>query len=125
MVSAVEARNAPARTGRTGGRAPRAIATRPPITPAQPSAIAAHSDTVTNVAVRWSACHQGRPPARRMAGTATLGPAAESTHVARTEAAVAAAEGPPGIRVGAGEPSLRNRPDAPVSFSLADLPASW
>src|SRR5438552_17364866 len=77
-VSTATARNAAARTGRTGGRAPRATATRPAITPAQPSAIATHSDTVTTVAVRRSRSHQGGPPpGRGMAGTETFGPAAE------------------------------------------------
>src|SRR5213596_377109 len=64
-VSTVTTRNAAARIGRTGGRAPRATATRPAITPAQPSAIAIHSDTVTKVAVRCSGCHQGGPPPAR------------------------------------------------------------
>ncbi len=48
----VTARNAKAMTARARGRAPRSTATRPAITPAQPSAIANHSETVTNVAVR-------------------------------------------------------------------------
>src|ERR1700724_908403 len=79
-VTTATARNAPARTARTGGRAPRATAISPAITPAQPSAIAAHSDTVTNVAVRCSACHQGGPAEGcRNSGTATFGPAAEMT----------------------------------------------
>jgi len=51
-VSTTTAKNAKAMIGRTGGRAPRATAMRPAITPAQPSTMAAHSDTVTNVAVR-------------------------------------------------------------------------
>ena len=94
-VSTATARNAAAMTGRTGGRAPRATATRPAITPAQPSAIAAHSDTVTNVAVRCSACHHGGPPARRMAGTDTFGPAAEITIMTSVEAAMATAASQP------------------------------
>ena len=98
-VSTATARNAAAMTGRTGGRAPRATATRPAITPAQPSAIAAHSDTVTNVAVRCSACHHGGPPARRMAGTETFGPAAEITIMTSVEAAIAAAASQP-VRAG-------------------------
>ena len=102
-VSTATARNAAARTGRTGGRAPRATATSPAITPAQPSAIAAHSDTVTNVAVRCSACHQGGPPARRMAGTETFGPAAEMTMMISVEAAMAAAASQPVRRVSPGE----------------------
>src|SRR2546430_17736005 len=73
-VNTATARNEAARTGRTGGRAPLATATRPAITPAQPSAIAAHSDTVTKVAVRCSGCHQGGPPPGRvMAGAETVG----------------------------------------------------
>src|SRR2546430_15495283 len=68
-VNTATARNEAVRTGRTGGRAPLATATTPAITPAEPSAIAAHSDTVTKVAVRGSGCHQGGPPpGRGMAG---------------------------------------------------------
>src|SRR5271166_3374711 len=102
--STATARKAAAMTGRTDGRAPRATATRPAITPAQPSAIATHSDTVTNVAVRSSACHQGGPPARRIAGTETLGPAAEITIMISVEAAMAAVADQPIRRVSSGEP---------------------
>src|SRR5580700_10196248 len=102
-VSTATARNAAAMTGRTGGRAPRATATRPAITPAQPSTIAAHSDTVTNVAVRCKACHHGGPPARRMAGTETFGPAAEIAIMTSVEAAMAAAASQPVSRVSPGE----------------------
>src|SRR2546421_2298211 len=98
-VSAVTARNAAARTGRTRGRAPRPTATRPAITPAPPSAIAAHSETVTNVAVRCNACHHGRCPARGMRGTVTLGPAADRTIMIRTAAVMAATENQPASRV--------------------------
>src|SRR5690349_22395416 len=98
-VSAVTARNAAARTGRTRGRAPRPTATRPAITPAQPSAIAAHSETVTNVTVRCSACHHGRCPARGMRGTVTLGPAADRTIMTSTAAVMAATENHPVSRV--------------------------
>src|ERR1700730_5959324 len=94
-VSTTTARNAAARTGRTGGRAPRATATRPAITPAQPSVIATHSDTVTNVALRCSACPQGGRATRRMAGTETFGPAAEITIMTSVEAAMAAAASRP------------------------------
>src|SRR5215469_12943271 len=88
-VTTATARNAAAMIERTGGRAPRATATSPAITPAQPSTIAAHSDTVTNVAVRCSACHQGGPPpGRGMAGTETFGPATEITMMMSTEAAM-------------------------------------
>ncbi len=87
-------------TARTGGRAPRATATSPAITPAQPSPIAAHSDTVTNVAVRCSACHQGGPPAAwRMTGTETFGPAAEIAMMTSVETAMAAAASQPMRRV--------------------------
>ena len=104
-VSSATARNAAARTGRTGGRAPRATATRPAITPAQPSAIAAHNDTVTNVAVRCSGCHQGGPPpGRGMAGTETFGPAAEITIMTSVEAPMAAAANKPAARVRPAEP---------------------
>ena len=79
-------------TARTGGRAPRATATSPAITPAQPRIIAAHSDTVTKVAVRCSACHQGGPPGGcRRSGTATFGPAAEMTTMISVATAMAAA----------------------------------
>src|SRR5271170_5871381 len=95
-VTTATARYAAAMTARTGGRAPRATATSPAITPAQPSAIAAHSDTVTNVAVRCSTCHQGGPPAGwRMAGTETLGPAAEIAMTMSVETAMAAAAAQP------------------------------
>ncbi len=128
-VSATTARNAAARTGRTGGRAPRATATSPAITPAQASAIAAHSDTVTNVAVRCSACHQGGPLARRMAGTETLGPAAEITIMTRVEAAMAAAASQPIRRVSSGEPGRLGWAAAPVavtpSLSLTESPVCW
>src|ERR1700733_6334850 len=91
-VTTATARNAKARTARTGGRAPRETAVSPAITPAQPTAIAAHSDTVTTVAVRCSACHQGGPPgARGNSGTATFGPAAEMTTTITVAAAMAAA----------------------------------
>src|SRR5271165_2482404 len=103
-VNTATATNAAAMTGRTGGRAPRATATRPAITPAQPSAIAAHSETVTNVAVRCSACHHGRPPARRMAGTETFGPAAEIAIMTSVETAMATAESQPVRRVSSREP---------------------
>src|SRR5579859_101478 len=91
-VTTARARKAAAMTARTGGRAPRATATRPAITPAQPSAIAAHSDTVTNVAVRCSACHHGGQPTvlpdgLRISGTETFGPAAEITMMTSVETA--------------------------------------
>ena len=134
-VSTATARNAAAMTGRTGGRAPRATATRPAITPAQPSTIAAHSDTVTNVAVRCSACHHGGPPARRMAGTETFGPAAEITIMTSVEAAMAAAASQPvkgarggGWGVSSGEPGrlawaalVASTP----SLSLTKSPVYW
>src|SRR5271157_2131776 len=91
-VSTATARKAAAMTGRTGGRAPRATATSPAITPAQPRAIAAHSDTVTKVAVRCRARHQGGPPGGcRRSGTDTFGPAAEITTMTSVETAIAAA----------------------------------
>src|ERR1700730_3999380 len=95
-VTTATARNAAAMTARTGGPAPRATATSPAITPAQPSTIAAHSDTVTNVAVRCSACHQGGQPGvltdgLRMTGTATFGPAAETAMMMSVETAMARA----------------------------------
>src|SRR6266513_2620966 len=86
-VSTVTARNEAARTGRTGGRA---------ITPAQPSAIAVHSDMVTTVAVRCSGCHQGGPPpSRDVAGTETFGPAAEMASMVSVEAVMAVAASQP------------------------------
>src|SRR5579863_8244995 len=91
-VTRAVARNAPAMTARTGGRAPRATATSPAITPAQPSSIAAHSDTVTKVAVRCSACHQGGlTEGLRMTGTETLGPAAQTAIMMSVETPMAAA----------------------------------
>ena len=104
-VTTATARNAAAMTARTGGRAPRATATSPAITPAQPSTIAAHSDTVTNVAVRCSACHQGGLPAGwRRAGTETFGPAAEIAMMISVETAMAATASQPRRRVSSGEP---------------------
>ena len=120
-VSIVTARNAAARTGRTGGRAPRATATRPAITPAQPSAIAVHSDTVPTVAVRCSGCHQGGPPpGRGMAGTETFGPAAEMAIMISVEAAMAAAANQPVRRVSSGEPGR-----SAGSLSLTESPVCW
>ena len=114
-VTTATARNANARTARTGGRAPRATATSPAITPAQPSTIAAHSDTVTNVAVRCSACHQGGPPgARGMTGTETFGPAAEITMMISVETAMAAAASQARRRVSSGEPGEATGPSVPV-----------
>src|SRR5271165_533743 len=127
-VNTATATNAAAMTGRTGGRAPRATATRPAITPAQPSTIAAHSDTVTNVAVRCSACHHGRPPARCMTGTDTFGPAAEITIMTRVEAAIAAAASQPVRRVSSGEPGRFSWAAlvAPTpSLSLTKSPVYW
>jgi hypothetical protein len=132
-VSIVTARNAAARIGRTGGRAPRATPTRPAITPAQPSAIAVHSDTVTTVAVRCSGYHQGGPPpGRGMAGTETFGPAAEMAIMISIEAAMAAAASQPVRRVSLGEPgrpadsggddSPWGRIAAPLSSSLTESP---
>ena len=113
-MSTATARNAAASTGRTGGRAPRATATRPAITPAQPSAIAAHSNTVTNVAVRCSGCHQGGPPpGRGMAGTETFGPAAETTIMTSVEAAMATAANQPVRRVSPAEPGRLPGPGRP------------
>src|SRR5579859_1305712 len=90
-VITATATNANASTARTGGLAPRATATSPAMTPAQPNAIANHSDTVTNVAVRWCTCHQGGPPpARCMVGTETFGPAAEIAIMISAEQAMAA-----------------------------------
>src|SRR5580700_6125167 len=124
-VSTATARNAAAMTGLTGGRAPRATATRPAITPAQPRAMAPHSDTVTNVAVRCSACHHGRPPARRIAGTETFGPAAEITIMISVEAAMATAANQPVRRVNPAEPG-RLSPGrlSPGRFSWVALIAS-
>src|SRR5579859_8296124 len=91
-VTAARATKAAAMTGRTGGRAPRATATSPAITPAQPSTMAAHRDTVTKVAVRCSACHQGGlTDGSRMAGTETFGPATEIPMMMSVETAMAAA----------------------------------
>src|SRR5580700_10531673 len=121
-VTTATARNPAAMTARTGGRAPRATATSPAITPAQPSAIATHNDTVTNVAVRCSEwCHHGGPPLVGKAGTETFGPAAETTTMISTEATMAAAASQAARRVssdgpGAAEPGW---PTAPAwSFSL-------
>src|SRR6185437_4262843 len=132
-VSTATARNAAASTGRTGGRAPRATATSPAITPAQPSTIAVHSDTVTTVAVRCSGCHHGGPPpSRDMAGTETFGPAAEMTIMISVEAAMAATASQPIRRVSRGEPgcpgdsggdgSPGGRIAAPLSSSLTESP---
>src|SRR2546430_15582286 len=102
-VNTATARNEAARTGRTGGRAPRATATRPAITPAQPSAIATHSDTVTTVAVRCSGCHQGGPPpGQGMAGPETFGPAAQIAGIVSPAAAKAGRARPAGRAGGAG-----------------------
>ena len=120
-VSTATARNTAARTGRTGGRAPRATAIRPAITPAQPSAIAAHSDTVTKVAVRCSGCHQGGPPSSRgMAGTETFGPAAEIAIMTSVEAAMAIAANQPVRRMSPGEPGR-----SAGSLSLTESPVCW
>ena len=121
-VTTATARNAAAMTARTGGRAPRATATSPAITPAQPSTIAAHSDTVTNVAVRCSACHQGGlTDGLRMTGTATFGPAAETAMMMSVETAMAAAASQPSRRVSSGEAD-RVVLSSP-SCSLTTLPA--
>src|SRR5689334_2509247 len=104
-VSTATTPNAATRIGRTGGRAPRATAIRPAITPAQPSAIAIHRDTVANVAVRCSGCHQGGPwPGRGMAGTETFGPAAEIAIMISAEVAMATVASQPVRRVSPGEP---------------------
>src|ERR1700733_9564008 len=104
-VTTATARNAPARTARTGGRAPRATATSPAITPAQPSAIAAHSDTVTNVAVRCSACHHGGlTDGLRITGSEPFGPAPGIEMLMSVETAIAASASQPSRRVGPGEP---------------------
>ena len=125
-VTTATARNAAARTARTGGRAPRDTATSPAITPAQPRIIAAHSDTVTNVAVRCSACHQGGHPGvptdgLRMTGTATLGPAAETAMMMSVETAMAAAASQPSRRVSPGEADRVVLSSPPCS--LTALPA--
>ncbi len=121
-VTTATARNAAAMTARTGGRAPRATATSPAITPAQPRAIAAQSDPVTNVAVRCSACHQGGPPAAPgMTGTDTFGPAAEIPMMMSIETAIAAAASQPMRRVSPGEPEGLVLSSPP--FSLANSPA--
>ena len=90
-------------SARAGGRAPRAMAIRPAITPAPPSAIAAHSTTVTKMAVRCSACHHGGPAAGwRRDGTATLGPAAQMTIMASADTIMAAAASQPVSRAHCG-----------------------
>ncbi len=103
-VKTTTARNENATTGRTGGRAPRPTAIRPAITPVQPSPIAAHSDTVTNVAVRCSECHHGGPLTLGMEGTETFGPAAETAIMISVAAAMAAAPSQAIRRVSSGEP---------------------
>src|SRR5260370_30143586 len=103
------ARNENATTGRTGGRAPRATAIRPAITPAQPSPIAAHSDTVTNVAVRCSECHHGGPLTLGMEGTETFGPAAETAIMISVAAAMAAAPSQAIRRVNSGQSGIFTR----------------
>src|SRR6185437_14067175 len=115
--------NAATRMGRTGGRAPRVTAIRPAITPAQPSAIAIHRDTVTKVAVRCSGCHQGGPwPGRGMVGTETFGPAAEIEIMISAEAAMATVASQPVRRVSPGEPARPSWVAAPLSSSLTESP---
>src|SRR5260370_39094775 len=103
-VKPTAARHEHATTGRTGGRDPRPTAIRPAITPVQPSPIAAHSDTVTNVAVRCSECHHGGPLTLGMEGTETFGPAAETAIMISVAAAMAAAPSPPIRRGTTGAP---------------------
>ncbi len=123
-VSATTAMTENAMSTRAGGRAPRATATRAAITPKPPTAIAAHSATVTNVVVRWSACHHGGPLAARTDGTAALGPAAEITTMTAVEAAMAAAPSQPISRVSSGDPGGSTRACA-RSFSVTNPPACW
>src|SRR5580692_9372286 len=78
------------RMSRTGSRAPRATAARPASIPAQPIAIAIHSETTVTVAVRCSGCHHGGWAAPATAGTARLGPPAETTTMTSTDATTAA-----------------------------------
>src|ERR1044071_5281013 len=102
-VSTATTPNTATRMGRTGGRAPRATAIKPAITPAQPRAIATHRDAVTKVAVRGSGCHQGGPwPGRGMAGTETFGPPAEITIMISAEVAMATVASQPVRRGGPG-----------------------
>ena len=94
-VNTTTARNANAMSARAGGRAPRATATRPAITPAPPSTMAAHNPAVTNVVVRCRECHHGGPLAGRTTdGTVALGPAAEITIMTSVDATIAAAASP-------------------------------
>jgi hypothetical protein len=87
--------------------------------------MAAHSDTVTNVAVRCSECHQGRPLTRGSKGTETLGPAAEIPIMIRVDARMATAASQAVRRVSPGEPG-RSPGDAPVPpFSLTESPVRW
>ena len=130
-VSTVTARNAAAMTGRTGGLAPRATATRPTATPAQPSTIAPQSDTVTNVAPRCRACHHGRPPAPRRAGTETLAPAAEIMIMTSVEEAMATTANQPVKRARGGVSSADPGRSAwaalasTPSLSLTRSPVYW
>ena len=122
-VSTATTPNTATRMGRTGGRAPRATAIRPAITPAQPSTIAIHKDTVTKVAVRCSGCHQGGPwPGRGVAGTETFGPAAEIAIMISVEAAMAAVASQPVRRVSLDEFARPCRVAAPLSSSLTESP---
>jgi hypothetical protein len=80
------------------------------------------------VAVRCSACHHGGPAARRMAGTETLGPAAEITIMTSVEAAMAAEASQPVRRVSSGEAGrftwaalVASTP----SLSLTQSPVYW
>jgi hypothetical protein len=121
-------------TGRTGSRAPRATATRPAITPAQPSTMANHSETVTNVAVRCSECHHGGPLVRCSDGTETFGPAAEIPAMMTMDAVMAAAASHAVRRTSSGRCATSGEPEGSAGgalvpstpfFSLTESPVRW
>src|SRR5437764_13590162 len=85
-------RNTPARSGLTGRRAPRDIATSPAVTPAVAKTAAAHSDSRITAGRRCRECHHGGPSAGWVRwGTLTDGPLAATTTMLSKARDIAAA----------------------------------
>src|SRR5215831_4025017 len=92
-VKAATAMNEAASSGRTGGRAPRAMAIRPAATPTAAMTAALHRVNSTKSPGRPSDTHHGGPPAGvcRMAGTLIDGPATDTAIITRSETVMQAA----------------------------------
>src|SRR5579875_248439 len=81
-----------ASSGRTGGRAPRATASRPAPTPAAATTAAPHRVNSTKASGSRSDSHHGGPPAAcAIAGTLIDGPATDIAIIARSETVMQAA----------------------------------